>query len=398
MNFLRTKFISPEGEKHLLAYKYVGSDASLIYKYILSPFAQWCVDHIIPEWMAPNLITLIGFSCNLISHIWVLVLFGNNIFGAIPAWLLIFAAVMHICYMNLDNIDGKQARKTGNSSPLGLLFDHGCDAMNTWVAALIFLTCVQMGNNMYSIFSYVLLMIPFYTATWEEYYVEGLHLPIVNGANEGSLVAPALYLVTAIIGPNVWLENHLGIQNNLIIFWVFVGMAALTLSTNIYNVWKHDSSKLQSAFYNLVSMGYICFTMAFVGYFSYTNIVSYMPRTYIYFFGFTFSKLVGHLQADHVAGEKFNQFRKSIIFSLTFLNINTILGHFNNGKNLNEEYTMYALLIYAAVVYFHFAINVIDQFTTVLGIRCFKVKPKVQKQVATNAGDGNDKSITLLTA
>jgi len=25
-------------------------------------------------------------------------------------------------------MDGKQARKTGNSSPLGLLFDHGCDS------------------------------------------------------------------------------------------------------------------------------------------------------------------------------------------------------------------------------------------------------------------------------
>jgi len=26
-------------------------------------------------------------------------------------------------------MDGKQARKTGNSSPLGMLFDHGCDAL-----------------------------------------------------------------------------------------------------------------------------------------------------------------------------------------------------------------------------------------------------------------------------
>jgi len=28
-------------------------------------------------------------------------------------------------------MDGKQARKTGNSSPLGMLFDHGCDAITT---------------------------------------------------------------------------------------------------------------------------------------------------------------------------------------------------------------------------------------------------------------------------
>lgn len=33
----------------------------------------------------------------------------------------------------MDAIDGKQARRTGTSSPLGELFDHGCDAINLMV-------------------------------------------------------------------------------------------------------------------------------------------------------------------------------------------------------------------------------------------------------------------------
>ena len=41
-------------------YSYNGYDASLTYKYILSPFAQWCVDKFIPLWMAPNVVTLLG--------------------------------------------------------------------------------------------------------------------------------------------------------------------------------------------------------------------------------------------------------------------------------------------------------------------------------------------------
>ena len=32
---------------------------------------------------------------------------------------------------SLDAIDGKQARRTGTSSPLGELFDHGCDSLST---------------------------------------------------------------------------------------------------------------------------------------------------------------------------------------------------------------------------------------------------------------------------
>ena len=52
MDIIKTKFISSEGEQNLLNYKYNGSDASLIYKYILSPLAQYCIDHIVPNWMA----------------------------------------------------------------------------------------------------------------------------------------------------------------------------------------------------------------------------------------------------------------------------------------------------------------------------------------------------------
>ena len=33
----------------------------------------------------------------------------------------------------MDAIDGKQARRTGTSGPLGELFDHGCDAINMMV-------------------------------------------------------------------------------------------------------------------------------------------------------------------------------------------------------------------------------------------------------------------------
>jgi len=32
--------------------------------------------------------------------------------------------------MNLDAMDGKQARRTKSSSPLGQLFDHGCDSFS----------------------------------------------------------------------------------------------------------------------------------------------------------------------------------------------------------------------------------------------------------------------------
>lgn len=51
-----------------------------------------------------------------------------------------------IFYQTLDAIDGKQARRTGSSSPLGELFDHGCDAVSTIFVTLAVLTSLQVGR------------------------------------------------------------------------------------------------------------------------------------------------------------------------------------------------------------------------------------------------------------
>jgi len=51
-----------------------------------------------------------------------------------------------LIYQNLDNLDGKQARKTRiniyyieSSSPLGMLFDHGTDAISAFFLGMQFI-------------------------------------------------------------------------------------------------------------------------------------------------------------------------------------------------------------------------------------------------------------------
>ena len=44
-------FVTEEGGKNARTFKYSGTDLSLIYKYALSPLAQFCVDHT-PRWVA----------------------------------------------------------------------------------------------------------------------------------------------------------------------------------------------------------------------------------------------------------------------------------------------------------------------------------------------------------
>ena len=143
-----------------------------------------------------------------------------------------------LVYQTLDNMDGKQARKTKSSSPLGLLFDHGCDAMNSilgsanWIAAMglvpgaveylkdvstIDIDTIDNDNHGGSLLSQafggdavlamlliICPMVAFYVSTWEQYYTGELVLPPFNGPSEGLVMGASLSIVSFFLGPMVW--------------------------------------------------------------------------------------------------------------------------------------------------------------------------------------------------
>lgn len=49
----------------------------------------------------------------------------------IPRWVFLFVSINVMVAYTLDGIDGKQARRTGTSTPLGELFDHGLDSYSS---------------------------------------------------------------------------------------------------------------------------------------------------------------------------------------------------------------------------------------------------------------------------
>lgn len=173
-------YISSRGVERASRYQYIGRDKSVIYKYIGSPVAQWCVDNLLPEWMAPNLVSGapcpwvwpgapfphppagyppgLGAACDYLHPVWDLQ--PPPDFRRHPCLALHHCRRYADCLLResgtplkrlpatphsfdtppaqiLDNMDGKQARKTGSSSPLGLLFDHGCDALNATVVCTL---------------------------------------------------------------------------------------------------------------------------------------------------------------------------------------------------------------------------------------------------------------------
>jgi ethanolaminephosphotransferase len=128
---LRKAYLSKEALVNLKNYKYVSGEYSVLDN-ALTPFWNKVVTFM-PLWLAPNLITLIGLL-NLASNLLLCLPRDLSMTKPLPPEFSIFFALTLFVYQTLDAIDGKQARRTGSSSPLGQLFDHGCDAWSTVIA------------------------------------------------------------------------------------------------------------------------------------------------------------------------------------------------------------------------------------------------------------------------
>ena len=91
----------------------------------------WCVPtaalpllHARPSHSRHPQITFVGLCLIIMSHT-MLAWFDPDLTGNAPSWVFALQGICLFVYSTLDNMDGKQARRTGSSSSLGLLFDHG---------------------------------------------------------------------------------------------------------------------------------------------------------------------------------------------------------------------------------------------------------------------------------
>ncbi|CAM9358634.1 unnamed protein product, partial [Ectocarpus fasciculatus] len=205
--------VTPRAVKYLRRYQYHGSDRSLLYKYVLSPLAETCLVFL-PSWMAPNLVTTIGLGLTTASYLLLyLSMPGLVSTESTPWWVFPAAAAGLFVYQTLDNMDGKQARRTGSSSPLGLIFDHGCDAINCCFG-VVFVSCILDAGSSLPLLAAIVLnqLVPFFFTTWEHYYTHELILPIVNGPSEGVILGAVCACLRGVYGPDFFSAPREGLN------------------------------------------------------------------------------------------------------------------------------------------------------------------------------------------
>jgi ethanolaminephosphotransferase len=179
-----TKYLSDKALANLRSYKYSAIDNSLSSRFIFNHVWNYLLT-LVPLSIAPNALTLYGLLFTVFS--WAICyvdLFEK--YRHTPVAFLFYAACIWM-YIALDALDGKQARRTGTSSPLGQLFDHGCDSIS--LVLVFFVMRVIYGFPLsYPYYALgALSFLVFVMGTWAEYYTNTLHLGIISGPVEGAI-------------------------------------------------------------------------------------------------------------------------------------------------------------------------------------------------------------------
>lgn len=129
---------------------------------------------------------------------------GAALIGDVPWWFMCLQATCYFVYRMLDEMDGKQARRTKNGSPLGMVFDHGVDALCAGILPLVFSRIINVGDNLIAKIFFCTVYQAFHFVTLEHYYLGQMILPEINGIADGCLVVTPLCLITAYTGNNYW--------------------------------------------------------------------------------------------------------------------------------------------------------------------------------------------------
>ncbi|KAN0025299.1 hypothetical protein ACTFIU_003559 [Dictyostelium citrinum] len=371
----KSVYVSSRARDNILKYKYTGCDSSFISVHIMNHFWNWFVN-LFPRSFAPNLITLFGFISIIVSY-FVTLYYMDRMSGVAPRWLYLFNALCIFIYQTMDACDGKQARRVQASSGLGELFDHGCDAMITYLVMQTFQSSLQVGVNQISFFTTLWIMYVFFMAQLEQYSTGVMNLGHF-GPTESQFSMMAGHIFTFFYGEQFWLNtikfDPFEIQYNHFVLLVVILGGVGTILLNTISILKNGNESILANIINLVPISILLGVSIYWGRFSTVNIFETAPHYFMGIFGILFALVTGKLILARICMDKLSPIQLIMLpLIAVILNIYKF-----NGELFDEILFTKVYFIVVFIVYIHFAYDVVTSLTKVLDIYCFRLKNKKQ--------------------
>ncbi|XP_072336804.1 choline/ethanolaminephosphotransferase 1-like isoform X1 [Scyliorhinus torazame] len=374
LKWLLQQPLSRQQLKRLEEHRYRSAGASL-----LEPLMQAWWERLVrrlPLWIAPNVITITGLAVNVCTTI-ILMVYCPTATEQAPLWAYLACALGLFIYQTLDAIDGKQARRTNSSSPLGELFDHGCDSLSTVFVVLGICIAVQLGTNpdwmFFCCFAGVFM---FYCAHWQTYVSGTLRFGIID-VTEVQIFIITLFLLAASGGTAFWesMIPVLEIQVKIVPALLVVA-GGIFSCTNYFTViftggvGKNGSTIAGTSVLSpFLHIGAVIILALMIYKKSTSRLFENNPCLYILAFGFVSAKITNKLVVAHMT--KSEMHLQDTIFvgpGLLFLD-----QYFNSF--INEYLVLWIALVWSLFDLIRYSVGVCNQIASHLHINIFKISP-----------------------
>ncbi|XP_017889715.1 cholinephosphotransferase 1 isoform X5 [Ceratina calcarata] len=372
MQFYKEKLLSPGQLKRLSEHKYSCSTNSLL-DGLLQPWWDWLVSKV-PLWLAPNLITIVGLIVNIATTL-ILVYYSPDARTEAPRWACFLCALGLFIYQSLDAIDGKQARRTGTSTPLGELFDHGCDSISTVFIALSACIAVQLGYYpTWMFFQCFCAMTLFYCAHWQTYVSGSLRFGKVD-VTEAQFTIIMIHLISAVFGPRVWMMElpYTGTEVKVFPLWAAVGIAILLAQSSISvilagGVGKNGSTVAGTSVLSPIIPFSFVVVPAFIIYRkSAEHVYENHPALYILAFGMVAAKVTNRLVVAHMTKNEM-QYLDSSLIGPAMLFLNQYFNFF-----IKEYYVLWLCFIWVTLDLLRYSAQICLEICDYMKIKLFRI-------------------------
>lgn len=335
------------------------------------------------------MVTLIGFFF-IIANVALLEYADPDLTGPSNPWVCYSYAFGVWAYSTMDNIDGKQARRTGTSSGLGELFDHGIDSLNCPLASLLVTSAVGLGSTRLGAFTALIATLPMFTSTWETYHTHTLYLGYFNGPTEGLILASTIMFISGFFGQQVWRQpvaELIGFSNvlgelSIIDIWVHYLLAAFFiphLPACVYHVVKARRAHGQAFAPTL--LGWIPLVVFCASLFAwlgspYSNLLTDNHLTLLcVILSFVFGRMTTKIILAHLTRQPFPYWTGLLLPLIGgALLVNLPFFGFGPVSPEVEHYYLWAYFAIAVVVYFRWAYLVINAICNYLDIPCLTIR------------------------
>ncbi|XP_076650652.1 choline/ethanolaminephosphotransferase 1 bbc isoform X3 [Halictus rubicundus] len=373
MQFYKEKLLSPGQLKRLSEHKYSCTTNSLL-DGVLQPWWNWLVSKV-PLWLAPNLITILGLIVNIVTTL-ILVYYSPDARTEAPRWACFLCALGLFIYQSLDAIDGKQARRTGTSSPLGELFDHGCDSISTVFVALSACIAVQLGYYpTWMFFQCFCAMTLFYCAHWQTYVSGSLKFGKID-VTEAQFTIITIHLISAFFGPKVWMMEIPYIDGFMFKYLIGV-MTVICALYNLYSIFsviftggvgKNGSTVAGTSVLSPIIPFSFVVVPAFIIYRkSAEHVYESHPALYILAFGMVAAKVTNRLVVAHMTKNEM-QYLDSSLIGPAMLFLNQYFNFF-----IKEYYVLWLCFIWVTLDLLRYSSQICLEICDHMKIKLFRI-------------------------